>query len=60
VLFRSALSPFKGRDNVYVYFDTRTGRIFGDATGKAGEEITVGGYKGVYNTTGVGFKITGN
>lgn len=55
-----ALSPYKGRDNVYVYFDTRTGRIFGDATGKAGEEITVGGYKGVYNPTGIGFRITGN
>ncbi|WP_395141365.1 hypothetical protein [Armatimonas sp.] len=54
------LSPEKGRDNLYLYFDTRTGRIYGDATGKAGEEITVGGYKGAYNPVGVAFKITGN
>ncbi len=52
------LSPEKGRDNLYIYFDTRTGRIYGDATGKAGEEITQGGYTGVYNPVGIAFKIT--
>ncbi len=52
------LSPEKGRDNLYIYFDTRTGRIYGDAAGKAGEEITQGGYKGSYNPVGIAFKVT--
>jgi hypothetical protein len=54
------LSPEKGRDNLYVYFDTRTGGIYGDAEGTVGKEITAGGYTGAYNPVGVAFKITGN
>ncbi|MBB6050013.1 esterase/lipase family protein [Armatimonas rosea] len=65
-----AISSVVGRDNVYVYFDTRTQRIYGDANGAAGEELTVAGYgkltnniknrEAVYNRVRLKFRITGN
>ncbi|WP_394793889.1 hypothetical protein [Armatimonas sp.] len=65
-----AISSVMGRDNIYVYFDTRTQRIYGDANGAAGEELTVAGYgalksnikdrEAVYNRARLKFKVTGN
>ncbi|WP_309720669.1 hypothetical protein [Armatimonas sp.] len=65
-----AISSVVGRDNIYVYFDTRTKRVYGDANGAAGEELTVAGYgalksnikdrEAVYNRVRLKFKVTGN
>lgn len=55
-----AVSPVKGRDNIYVYFDTRTGTIWGDTRGNAGQALTVTGIASVYNRVQVTFKVTMN
>lgn len=54
------LSPVPGRDNIYLYFDTRTQRIYGDKSGAAGDSLRVEGYKGAYNRVSLTFRITGN
>ena len=65
-----AISSVEGRDNVYVYFDTRTQRVYGDVSGAAGEVLTVAGYgktssngvtrEAVYNRVRLKFRVTGN
>lgn len=54
-----AINPIKGRDNLYLYFDTRTQRIWGDLKGKAGEVLVANGPKGTYNNANIKLKITG-
>lgn len=54
------ISPNAGRDNVHVYFDTRTQRIYGDVSGAAGATLTVTGRDGVRNRVQLKFRITGN
>ncbi len=34
-------SPVPGQTSIYLFFDTRTNRIFGDVTGVAGETLTI-------------------
>jgi len=53
------ISPAKGRDVLYVYFDTRTQRITGDVSGAAGDIITASGLSGATNRATVRFRITG-
>lgn len=54
------ISPDFGRDNVYIYFDTRTQRIYGDVLGAAGDILTVTGRGGARNRVQLKFRITGN
>ena len=35
------ISPKKGQSSLYIYFDTRTNRVFGDINGEGGETIQV-------------------
>lgn len=53
-----AVSPVKGRDNLYLFLDTRTGNIWGDTRGRNGQELQVTGLAGVYNRIQVKFKIS--
>jgi len=54
-----AIYDTKGRDNLYLYFDTRTQRIWGDLKGKAGEVLVSKAPKGTYNNANIKLKITG-
>jgi len=54
------ISRVKGRDNAYLYFDTRTQRITGDYTGNAGDTIWMDGLIGATNRARVKVRITGS
>ena len=54
-----AISPVFGRDNVYIFFDRRTNRVYGDANGTAGQVLSVEGATGGGNRVRVKFRITG-
>jgi hypothetical protein len=53
-----AIYPGKGRDNLYVYYDTRTQRLYGDVEGAAGDLLTAAGIPGVYNRVQIRFRVS--
>ncbi|HRK20303.1 MAG TPA: hypothetical protein PLX06_00740 [Fimbriimonadaceae bacterium] len=53
-----SISPHPGKDNVTVYLDTRTGKIYGDVAGAAGQDITATGIASVYNRVQAKFRVT--
>jgi hypothetical protein len=53
-----AISPVRGRDNTYVFFDRRTNRVYGDATGTGGQILTVEAGKGIRNRARVKFRLS--
>lgn len=54
------ISRVKGRDNAYLYFDTRAQRITGNYTGNAGDVIRMDGLIGATNRARVKVRITGS
>lgn len=52
------LSQRYGQSTMFIYFDSRTGRIVGDFTGQAGEIITAQPYNNSSNQVRLKFRIT--
>lgn len=53
-----AISPQSARDNVYIYLDTRTGRVHGDVQGTAGQVFSVEASDRITNCARLKFKVT--
>ncbi|MGH6952983.1 MAG: hypothetical protein ACREGL_02300, partial [Alphaproteobacteria bacterium] len=55
------ITSFNGRDNVYVFYDTRTKQIWGqEVSGVSGQEFETKGRKSKPNNINIKFKITGS